>query len=194
MFSHRISRRAKASAIVAMAAAGVLALGSQGPGSADAAVDPFVPYAALTNPELAELRGGFRFRGHFFHIGVDVKLESFVNGVGLISFLNLDDEGGIGSSSTTFFPGPDPDDGQTVVVTEDGAETTVVTETTTIVHELTPTVFKSIIETSGNSQNITNTAQFDISISATLQAALDSFSQNILTSSIGLQIGLSSLF
>lgn len=193
MSSHKISRRAKASAIAAVAAAGALALGSQLLGGADAAVDPFIPYEALTNPELAELRGGFSFGGFDFNISIEVNLESMINGTGLVSFLSFD-EGGVVSNSTTFFPGPGPDDGQTVVVTDDGAETTLTTDTTTIVHELTPTIFKSIIETSGNNLNITNTAQFDITVSATLQAALDSFSKNILSNSIGAQIGLSSLF
>ena len=193
MFSHRISRRAKASTIVGMAVAGALALGSQLPGNADAAIDPFIPYDALTNPELAELRGGFKFGEFFFNIGVEVNLASMVNGIGLVSFLKFN-EGGVESQSTTFFPGPDPDDGQTVDVTDDGVETTVITDTTTIVHELTPKIFKSIVETSGNNLDITNTAQFDINVSATLQAALDSFSANILSNSIGAQIGLSSLF
>lgn len=194
MFSHKISRRAKASTIAAVAVAGVLALGSQLPGSADAAIDPFVPYVALTDPELAELRGGFSFNGFDFDIAIDVIFESFVNNVGLISMLKFNQEGGITSNNTTFFPGPDPDDGQSVDVTDDGVETTLTTDTTTIVHQLNENTFKSIVETSGNSLTITNTAQFDITISQTLQAALDSFSKNILSSSIGAQIGLSSLF
>ncbi|MCH8181948.1 MAG: hypothetical protein IID55_02070 [Proteobacteria bacterium] len=194
MFSHKISRRARASTIAAVAAAGVLALGSQLPGSADAGIDPFIPYEALTNPELAELRGGFSFNGFDFDIAIDIIFESFVNDIGLVSMLSFNQEGGVETNSTTFIPGPDPDDGQTVVVTDDGVETTLTTESTTIVHQLNENIFKSIVETSGNNLNITNTAQFDITISATLQAALNSFSANILSSSIGAQIGLSSLF
>ena len=214
MFSHKISRRAKASTIAAVAAAGVLALGSQLPGSADAAIDPFVPYDALTDPELAELRGGFSFNGFDFDIAIDVILKSFVDDLGLISVLKFNNDDGV-ETSTTFFPpaggSPDPQDGQSVEVTDEvtvevvdegttdkGVETsvatTVSTDTTTIVHELNENTFKSIVSTTGSSQTITNTAQFDITISATLQAALDSFSQNILASSIGTQIGLSSLF
>lgn len=194
MFSHKISRRARASTIAAVAAAGVLALGSQLPGSADAGIDPFIPYEALTNPELAELRGGFSFNGFDFDIAIDIIFESFVNDIGLVSMLSFNQEGGVETNSTTFILGPDPDDGQTVVVTDDGVETTLTTESTTIVHQLNENTFKSIVETSGNNLNITNTAQFDITISATLQAALNSFSANILSSSIGAQIGLSSLF
>lgn len=194
MFSHNISRRAKASTIAAVAAAGVLALGSQLPGSADAGVDPFIPYEALTNPELAELRGGFSFNGFDFDIAIDIIFESFVNDIGLVSMLSFNQEGGVETNTTTFTPGPGPDDGQTVAVTDDGVETTLTTETTTIVHQLDENTFKSIVETSGNNLNITNTAQFDITISTTLQAALNSFSANILSSSIGAQIGLSSLF
>lgn len=194
MFSHKISRRARASTIAAVAAAGVLALGSQLPGSADAGIDPFIPYEALTNPELAELRGGFSFNGFDFDIAIDIIFESFVNDIGLVSMLSFNQEGGVETNSTTFILGPDPDDGQTVVVTDDGVETTLTTESTTIVHQLNENIFKSIVETSGNNLNITNTAQFDITISATLQAALNSFSANILSSSIGAQIGLSSLF
>ncbi len=204
MFNHKISRWVKISTIAAVAVAGVLSLGSQLPGSADAAIDPFIPYDALTNPELSELRGGFHYRGFKFNIGVDVRLSSFINGVGLISFLSFDEEGDVTFSSTTFFPGPGPAGGQTVEQTGGGVKTTFITEVitditenteiTTIVHELTPTTFKSIIETSGNNLNITNTAQVDISVPAALQAALDSFSRNILSTSIGAQIGLSSLF
>ena len=194
MFSHKISRRARASTIAAVAAAGVLALGSQLPGSADAGIDPFIPYEALTNPELAELRGGFSFNGFDFDIAIDIIFESFVNDIGLVSMLSFNQEGGVETNSTTFILGPDPDDGQTVVVTDDGVETTLTTESTTIVHQLNENIFKSIVETSGNNLNITNTAQFDITISATLQAALNSFSANILSSSIGAHIGLSSLF
>lgn len=193
MFSQMKSRRARASVIAAVAVAGVLALGSQLPGKgADAAIDPFIPYEAMTNPELAELRGGFSFNGFDFNIGIEIRLKSMVNGVGLFSFLKFDEAGDVTFNETIFFPGPGL--GQTVDVTDDGVATTVVTETTTIVHELTPTIFKSIIETTGNNQTITNTAQFDIIVPATLQAALDSFSKNILSSSLGLQIGLSSLF
>lgn len=191
MFSHRISRRAKASTIVGVAVAGALALGSQLPGNADAAIDPFIPYDALTNPELADLRGGFKFGEFFFDIGIEVNLTSMINGIGLVSFLKFN-ENGVESQSTTFFPGPHH--GQTVDVTDDGVETTLTTDNTTIIHELTPNIFKSIIETSGNNLDITNTAQFDITVSATLQAALDSFSKNILSNSLGVQIGLSSLF
>lgn len=198
MFSHKISRRAKASTIVAVAVAGVLALGSQLPRGADAAVDPFIPYDALTDPELAELRGGFDFNGVNFFIAIDIIFESFVNDIGLVSMLKFDQGGEVASNTTTFFPppsgGPDPDDGQTVEVTDDGVETTLATEDTTIVHQLNENTFKSIVATSGNSQDITNTAQFDITVSATLQAALDSFSKSILSSTIGAQIGLSSLF
>ncbi len=197
MFSHKISWRAKASTIVAVAAAGVLALGSQLPGSADAAIDPFIPYDALTDPELAELRGGFSFDGFVFDIAIDIIFKSFVNEIGLISVLKFNNDDGI-ETSTTFFPpasgGSEADDGQTVEVTDDGVETVVTTETTTIVHQLTENTFKSIVATTGNNQTITNTAQFDITISATLQAALDSFSKNILSNSIGAQIGLASLF
>lgn len=199
MFNHKISRRAKASTIAAVALSGVLALGSQLPGSAVAAIDPFVPYVALTDPELAELRGGFSFEGFKFDIAIDVIFKSFVNDVGLISMLKFNQDGGIESSTTTFTPSPDPDHGQTVHVTEVtddsvGVETILTTETTTIVHKLTPTNFKSLVETSGNNQTIVNTALFNITISATLQAALDSFSKNILSTTIGNQIGLSSLF
>jgi len=201
MFSHKISGRVKASTIVAVVVTGVLALGSQLPGSADAAIDPFVPYVALTDPELAELRGGFSFEGFKFDIAIDVIFKSFVNDGGLISILKFNQDGVIESSATTFTPPPDPDHGQTVEVTDltgdsagVGVETILTTVTTTIVHELTPTTFKSLVETSGNNQTIVNTAQFDITISATLQAALVSFSNNILSTTIGNQIGLFSLF
>lgn len=194
MFDRKISRRVKGTTIAAVAVAGVLALGSQFPGDADAAIDPFVPYAALTNPELADLRGGFNFNGFDFDIAIKVSLKSFINDTGLVSVLVFNGDGGIESNSTTFFPGPGPDDGQTVEVTEGGVETTLTTETTEIVHELNTNTFKSIVSTSGNSQNIINTAQFDLTISKTLQDAVDKFSSTILSTSIGSQVGLSSLF
>ena len=193
-----LPRRVKRTAVAVAAVAGILFLGAQLPGDADAAIDPLAPYSPLSDTELSQLRGGFHANGFNFDFGISVIIRTFVedsdsNMLGLITKLNFNGKGGIGSFSTEIFGGG----GGIVsngVQDDEEIEVGVSNDETNVIHTLGTTSFQSLLQTEGSSQNIIQEAEFNFFVPSSFQTAIQSFAQTVPTlRNLARHIGLSSL-